>query len=111
MRTPREFRELVRTGRRSQDDLFTVHARPNHLPHARLGVTVSRRVSPKAVARNRIKRRIREDFRLDRAGLDGLDIVVVARSAAVTADRTALRESLQRHWQTLTKACKPSSSS
>ena len=100
LRTAGEFRELIRAGRRSQDTFFIVHARPNHLQHARLGVTVSRRVSPRAVLRNRLKRLIRETFRQDQTMLAGFDIVVVARPAARDAERAMLCASLQRHWKT-----------
>ena len=49
----------------------------------RLGVTVSRQVG-NAVARNHVKRRIREWFRSDRAKFDKpVDIVVIGRQAAV----------------------------
>jgi ribonuclease P protein component len=43
---------------------------------ARLGLLVSKREARSAVARNRIKRRIREAFRLEQAGLAGLDVLV-----------------------------------
>ena len=76
-----------------------------------MGMTVSRRVSPKAVVRNRIKRRIRESFRVVQALLAGLDLVVVARSPAASAVPAALRESLQRHWEKAQLSCSPYSSS
>ena len=76
-----------------------------------MGMTVSRRVSPKAVVRNRIKRRIRESFRVMQAVLTGLDLVVVARPPAAAAEPAALRESLQRHWGKAQPSCKPCSSS
>ncbi len=52
---------------------------PNHLPHSRLGMAVSRKVG-NAVVRNRIRRRIRESFRLLQHDLPaGYDLVVIAR--------------------------------
>jgi len=56
---------------------LTVMAQPNGLDHCRLGLTVPRRVG-KAVARGRVKRRLREAFRLGRANWPaGYDVVVI----------------------------------
>ena len=88
-----------------------MHVRSNDLGHARLGITVSRRVSPKAVIRNRVKRVVRESFRMQQEQLKGLDVVVVARPPAAGPDRTVLREALQRHWKKAQKSCSSCSSS
>jgi len=98
LRSGIELRDISRTGRRIRDNLFSVHTRANSLGHARLGITVSRRVSRRAVDRNRIKRCIRESFRHTQASLDGLDLVVIAQPNAGAADASALRASLNRHW-------------
>lgn len=75
---------------------------------ARLGLAVSRKVSKRAVQRNRIKRIVRESFREQRDGLPPFDVLVIARSSAVAADRPALRADLQCAWQKL-KALKQTS--
>ncbi len=60
----------------------------------RLGVTVSRKVGS-AVIRNRIKRLIREAFRLQRHRLpQTLDLVVVAKRAAREATYAELEREL-----------------
>jgi len=48
---------------------------------SRLGITASRRVG-NAVARNRVKRRVREWFRRARTDWDSRDVVVIARHPA-----------------------------
>lgn len=83
-----------------------VFAIPNGMALARLGLAVSRRVSPRAVDRNRIKRQIRESFRQHQILLKGLDVVVVSNPAARTSGNNDIRDALQQHWQHINKKCK-----
>lgn len=53
---------------------FVLYIRPNALPHARLGVVAAKRLAPRAVTRNTIKRVTRESFRLSE--LPALDCIV-----------------------------------
>jgi ribonuclease P protein component len=55
---------------------FQVMGRPNSLGHPRLGMIVSKRVYSRAVDRNRIRRLIREAFRISARSLPPLDMVV-----------------------------------
>jgi len=89
----------------SRDKFFAVYACPNKEQGPRLGMVVSRRVSPRAVDRNRIKRHIREDFRLSITGLGDLDYVVVARNTVLKESGAAIRASLQQHWKRLNRQC------
>jgi ribonuclease P protein component len=58
---------------------LVVYSKPNHLPHCRWGLSVSRRVGS-AVRRNRIKRMLRESIRLLQEGFPkGYDCVLVVR--------------------------------
>lgn len=58
---------------------------------SRLGLAVSRKVDPRAVGRNRIKRVLRDTFRLHRARLAAGDYVVVARPGASRCSGDELR--------------------
>jgi ribonuclease P protein component len=79
---------------------FQVYAKPNGAPGARLGVVVSKRIIPQAVARNYCKRLAREVFRTERGALAGVDLVVRPRAAvtraASAAARVEIRELLRR---------------
>lgn len=68
---------------------------------ARLGLIVAKRRVRHAVWRNRIKRVCRESFRLRRADLTGLDIVILVRSPLPQPDAAAVRAELERLWDKL----------
>jgi len=55
-------------------------AAPNGLDYARLGMIVPKKILATAVARNRVKRLIREAFRLNQSELKGLDVVARIKS-------------------------------
>ena len=55
-------------------------AAPNGLDYARLGMIVPKKILATAVARNRVKRLIREAFRLNQSELAGLDVVARIKS-------------------------------
>ena len=79
------FRRLYQKGRSAANSYLVVYCRKNSLSENRIGLTVSAKLGH-AVVRNRIRRRLREIYRLHEAQfLPGWDIVVVARSRAVDA--------------------------
>lgn len=79
------FRRLYSTAGQANSHLV-LYARPNRSQSNRVGITVSKKLG-KAVVRNRVRRRLREVYRLheDRFA-PGWDIVVVARSRCISAD-------------------------
>ena len=80
-----EFHRLYRKGRSAATAFLVVYARQTKRPGNRVGFTVSTKLG-KAVKRNRVRRRLREIYRLHEGELArGVDLVVVARGRAVTA--------------------------
>src|SRR5947209_6667594 len=76
---PKAFAAVYDAKTREGRGPLTIYALPNDTGHARLGLSVSRRVG-NAVRRGRIKRLLREAFRLTRHELPGAyDLVVVVR--------------------------------
>ena len=95
VRARAEFDRVFAGGRRVSDPLLALHWLQDGVAPARLGLAVSRKVDPRAVGRNRIKRVLRDRFRHLRSELPPGSYVVVARPAAARADNGALRMSLQ----------------
>jgi len=100
-----DYRRTIVNRCRSDDKLFTVYASKRQTDNARLGITVSRRVSTKAVRRNRLKRRVRESFRYHKQPLAGLDLVVIARQEANETGRLHIDQSLLGHWIRVGEKC------
>ena len=98
-----EFSHVFSTGKRDNGKFFLVVFCVNKPGSARLGIAVSRKVSKRAVVRNRIKRQIRESFRLNKNLLMGMDCVVVAKQAAAETENPALRTSLDSHWRKISE--------
>lgn len=91
-----EFRRIYRKGKSAVSPQLVIYCQRNRRGHSRLGVSVSKKLGC-AVVRNRVRRRIREIYRLNKAKmLPGYDLIVVARVRAVETDyqkldRTYLR--------------------
>jgi len=100
-----DYRTTIAKRCRSDDQLFTVYAAKRPTGSARLGITVSRRVSAKAVRRNRLKRRVRESFRYHKQPLAGLDLVVIARKEANETGCLQVDRSLLGHWIRVKEKC------
>lgn len=96
-----DFAALRGRSRRIGVRHFLAEYSPNDLEGCRLGQAVSRRVSKRAVERNRIKRLVRESYRLIRNELPALDILLIARPSAVEASNPVLREDLSQLWKKL----------
>lgn len=95
LRNPRDFQRVNHTGtRRSSTHFVAVIAPARGDVAPKLGLAVSRRVG-NAVARNRVKRRVREWFRRSRGELPpATDWVLIARSGAAELDSRSIHAEL-----------------
>lgn len=96
----RDFQFAAAAKVRSADFLFVFRRNG----HGRLGLSISRRVIAGAVGRNRVRRLLREAFRLRPGEFDGVDINVVAlgslRSRWATLDLAAVSRAMATAAQT-----------
>ena len=96
-----DFRRLYAKGKSAVTPFLVLYARPNRLGENRLGYTVSAKLGH-AVVRNRVRRRLREIYRLNAPRLrQGYDLVVVARSRAVGAPYRVLETAFLRACESL----------
>lgn len=95
----REFRRIYRKGRSAVSPCMVVYCQKNKQGRSRLGVTVSTKLGH-AVVRNRVRRRLREIYRLNLNGMEpGYDVILVAR---VRAAHTTYQK-LEREYLSLLK--------
>ena len=81
-----DFRRLYSKGKSAVTPYMVVYCRRNKDKANRLGYTVSTKLGH-AVVRNRVRRRLREIYRLNAHKLSsGYDIVIVARTRCVGGD-------------------------
>ena len=98
LRASAQFQAVFGGGTRFSNPLFRLQVLPaapgQADAQARLGMTVSKRVDKRAVERNRIRRQVREVFRLQRATLPPGDYVFQAKPEARQVDNPGLRAAL-----------------
>lgn len=87
------FRRLYQKGNQAGNRYLVLYARKNRTRENRVGITTGKKLGH-AVTRNRVRRRLREIYRLNEDRfVPGYDIVVVARSQAVNATYAQLQDS------------------
>lgn len=94
LRRDEDFLRVRREGRTYAHPLLIMALVPNHLPHNRYGIITTRRLGS-AVARNRVKRRIREAARHWHSRIaQGYDVIVIPRPPALTCPYPELLEAM-----------------
>jgi ribonuclease P protein component len=97
--TSPDIKKLLRSGRLVRAQGVQILTNPNDRDYARLAVAVPKKLCKRAVDRNRVKRCIREWFRVNKAMLAGKDFLI--RISARTHTRTEGFAGLDVQLQTL----------
>jgi len=89
------FGVVLRSSRKVKGRLAVIHAIAGRSTDSRLGLALTRRLVPRAVDRNRIKRMAREAFRRHALKHAGVDCVVVLRGAFAASHAAAVRDEIR----------------
>ncbi len=93
--SPKTFREAFETGTRCAGKYMTMWVRAAEDACLRLGVVAGRKSFPRAVERSRVKRLLREAFRLNRFRFGGrYDVILVARRPMIEVRRQEVEKEL-----------------
>ncbi len=103
--TPRHFKAVFDSpaGKVPGKNLLLL-VRNNDLDHARLGLVIGKKSVKLSVERNRLKRLMRESFRLHQDNLVGWDIVVVARKGLGDIENPELIQHFGKLWKRLARS-------
>jgi ribonuclease P protein component len=95
------FGAVLRGSRKLRGRYATVHAASGRGGMSRLGVALTRKLVPRSVDRNRVKRLVREVFRRHVLKGAGLDCVVTLRGRFDAGQVAALRDEVRAHFDQL----------
>ena len=101
--TPKDYQAVFDAACRVSGQHLAMLAKPNQLGYSRLGFIVSKKQIRTAVARNTVKRVLRESFRTQQRHVLGLDVVVIAYKGLSTLSQSELQACIGTQWERLRK--------
>lgn len=108
LKSPGQFSSVFKAANRRGGRLFTLFVRSNENTIPRLGVAVAKRFFKRAHDRNRFKRLVRENFRVHKEKLAGLDVVIVMKKEASLCTNREFSDTLRHAWSNLPRTSKRS---
>ena len=97
--TPGQFQAVFSKALRFGSSHITIHIISNKDKQNRLGLAIAKKRVKLAVQRNRIKRQIRESFRLNQYNLPGVDMVVMVKSGTDKLENNEINKQLEKIWR------------
>lgn len=99
LRDSSQIKDVLENAKKYRDNNLSVFVKPNDLDYPRLAVIIANKYVAKAVQRNRIKRLVRESFRLNQSQITGYDIVVFGYRGIENFSNIKLLQCLIKNWQ------------
>lgn len=103
--TPDDFQPVFKNAIPAVSPHLTLLARKNSLDHPRIGMAIPKKHIKRAVGRNRIRRIVREQFRLQQHQLPAIDIVVIAKAGIADLSNQEINTILDKLWRKLVQRC------
>ncbi|MCJ8320099.1 MAG: ribonuclease P protein component [Colwellia sp.] len=97
--TPGHFQAVFSKPIRFGSSHITILISPNLDENNRLGLAIAKKRVKLAVQRNRIKRQIRESFRLNQHNLPHIDMVVMVKSGTDKLENSEINRQLEKIWR------------
>jgi len=97
--TPGHFQSVFSKPLRFGSSHITILISKNPDGRNRLGLAIAKKRVKLAVQRNRIKRQIRESFRLHQHDLPNIDLVVMVKSGTDQLENAEIRKQLEKIWR------------
>lgn len=93
LRKKKDFETVFKKGTGHKGPCFILRVLKNSLDYSRLGIVVSKKVSKKAVERNKVRRRASEAIRHNFIGIKkGFDIIFIVLPAAKKEDYNGIEK-------------------
>ena len=102
---PSEFQNIYKHGQWVANRELVANFKSQNNHTSRLGITVSKKVSKRAIDRNRIKRQIREWFRRKKQLCVDFDLIITAKPSAKIKTNQEIQHSLDDLWRKVQKKC------
>lgn len=96
----KEFEVIFKKGKTKTGKLVFLKTLKNNLDDNRFGVVVSKKISKKAVVRNKIKRRLREIIRQAHIK-PGLDIIIITKPEIIDKNYQDIKNELENLFKNL----------
>ncbi|MEI4269792.1 MAG: ribonuclease P protein component [Candidatus Dasytiphilus stammeri] len=95
----KKFRDVFRNSKSIFITDITILYRTNFLEYPRVGICISKKVIKRAHERNRIKRLIRESFRLHQNYLRSIDFIIIIKKSLINKNNHSILNILKILWK------------